>query len=41
MKFHRLHAFLYCRLLIGSVAAQFQGFAPFGNDELSYTIRVL
>lgn len=37
----RLHIkILYWLPWISSVAAQFQGFAPFGNDELTYTIRV-
>lgn len=40
MKMHRLHFLIYWLAQIYSVAAQFQGFNPFGNDELTYTIRV-
>lgn len=40
MKMHRLYFLPYWLAQMCSVAAQFQGFDPFGNDEITYTIRV-
>ncbi|KAJ5912198.1 uncharacterized protein N7473_001501 [Penicillium subrubescens] len=40
MKMHRLQFLLYWLAQICLVTAQFQGFNPFGNGELTYTIRV-
>lgn len=41
MKMQQLHHLLaYWLSSLSLVSAQFQGFNPFGNDELTYTIRV-